>query len=419
MKKDHTHVLVVDPRPDTRTFLSGLIGRAGKIVVKNASSGQEALDLLQQPVDPFHIVIFDWALTDMTGAVFAHKVKSEVRRENLEAVVISHSLTQEESFLLTELDIWHTISKGESGDKILDKIKTIVSEYRTQCTDSIKLRAFGQQISASSGDAAQKMVESDPKLIESLRSNPRFMHFLGEYHILRGQFDESIQEMQNMIRGADAGGKPETLKVLSTLGKALCLAGRYEDAVMIFERLAAKSPKNLKHKISCGDALLGLERHDEAESYYTEALTTDGSFRDALMGMGKVSVAKGDPDSAQGFFDQIGGNFESYSLASFFNNRGVALARSGRTDEALQLYNHALIFLNKFKPYIMFNMGLAYEKKGNKTEASACFKAVMESEDGAGLASRKQMLAKFQETNPCDEFISDFRSLLGGKLEPV
>lgn len=395
-------VLIVDAGRESRAFLQGLLVSTGLYDVKTTASGVEGLEVLAKGLSQkIGVVIMDWALEDVAGPIFAQKAHGFPGHSSMDFIVISKQMSQEESFLLTELDIWHYLSKQESGKGVIDRVASVIAERKAHA--SVLPQMMALQDALRDGDQGRcDNLTADARVAAAVRDNPRFLHIQGELCIQRGDYEGAATQMQALLRKGESS-RPETLKMLSTLGRALCLAARFEDALVIFERLAAKSPQNLSHKIACGDALASLEKGDDAKEYYQQALDTDETHNGALIGMGKVSLMEGNEAKAKGFFERIEGPFESYALASFFNNRGVALARSGRTVEAIQFYQNALIFLEKFRPQIIFNLGLAHFKNADHASASKCFQEVIKSENVSFL-STKRVLKHFQEKSTEEYF---------------
>jgi tetratricopeptide (TPR) repeat protein len=196
---------------------------------------------------------------------------------------------------------------------------------------------------------------------------------------------------------------------LSTLGKALGLVGKFEEASMIYEKLESKSPNNLGHKIMLGDALLGLDDINGAENKFNEVLNKDPSNTGALVGMMKTNSVNGNFDQAKSFFEKIEGNFESKSLASFFNNKGVALVKKGKVEEAILFYENALQFFDKFKAHVYFNLGMAYYRSGNISSAVSCFQAAMAQD--SKLLEEKNILKELREKG-VEKFTADYNEIL-------
>jgi tetratricopeptide (TPR) repeat protein len=409
-------ILIIEGDRELRAFYNGVFAKAGGYVVRTAATGAEGLEILKRAnPDDISIVILDWTLHDMSGFVVAQKIRRETRYDAIDILICSTAITAEDTFLMAELDIRHSLPKRGGAGPLLEKINEIRAEQNAVLQLLPRIRNLQHLLREGNIEECEKMLhESD--IMNEITNNSRFVYCVGELFILKKEFESATTVLQDYFRRNVPCEKTETLKTLTTLGKALCFLNRFDEALIIFERLAAKSPKNLNHKVFCGDALLGLGDVDGAKDMFGQVLENDELNQDALVGMGKAYMIAGDEIGAKSFFEKIEGNFESQALASFFNNRAVSLARSGKALESIQFYESALQFLDKFKSHVQFNLGMAYLRIGQVKEASHHFKQVLEAGDAEFIA-RKTILRKIQELG-VEEFISEF-TLQSLKEKPV
>ncbi|MDT1842189.1 tetratricopeptide repeat protein, partial [Acinetobacter baumannii] len=89
-----------------------------------------------------------------------------------------------------------------------------------------------------------------------------------------------------------------------------------------------------------GDALLGSGKPEEAEQAYAAALAANPNSGEALMGMARLSVARGDRDATVRYVDEAvakdARNPEVHMM------HGMILRIQGKTDEALAAFGQAL-----------------------------------------------------------------------------
>jgi Flp pilus assembly protein TadD len=223
-----------------------------------------------------------------------------------------------------------------------------------------------------------------------ISSNPKYAYIKSEIFILNREFDQAVAHLQGILQKLPPGSV-ETLQTLSTLGKSLCLARKYQEANVIFERLSKKSPKNFSHKTGIGEALLGQGDTEGAKQQFQEVLSQDPTNTEAATGMGKSEIADGNTEAAKELFNSAEGPIESYALASFFNNHAVSLVRLGKVSEALTLYESALPFLNRYKGHIYFNIGMAHARLGNQDKAHQYFEEAKK-QPNTDFLSRKKIL---------------------------
>ncbi len=409
---DKVCVLIVEEKSDLRTFFMSVLTKSGNFEVKNSASAKEALEILAKEFASIQIVAFDWQMTDMSGYVFIQRLRRDPLYDRIEFVVCSQVISPEDSFLMVELDVYHSIIKPVNANDYLKAMELVRADYNQSKSTTLKLKELHHLLNE------EKILECDellktPGIEDEINKNPRFVYLGGEIRILKKQYGEAVEFLKNFFKNKQENPAEENLKSLNTLGKALCMVGRFDEALLIYQKLENKSPNNLSHKVMVGDALLGLDDIAGAEEKYNEALEADSSHKDALIGMTKANSVNGNFDQAKSFFEKIEGNFESRTLASFYNNKGVALVRNGKVKEAILFYENALQFFDKFKGHVYFNLGMAYYRDGNIVSALSCFQAALAT-DELDLLAEKKILKEFQEKG-IEKFTADYKDKMARK----
>lgn len=399
-------VLIIEEKSDLRAFYMNILVKSEKFEVKNSATKKEALEILEKDSAAIHVILLDWILDNETAHVFLQELRKNVKYDHIEFFVMSDELSQEDSFLIAEIGIESSFSKRLTANEFLLKMEKIKKEYFDLKSIKNELKEIRHSINMNNVLKCSELLKNNA-LLKEIESNPKVVYIGGEVRILKKQYGEAVEFLKNFLKTHQANST-ENLKTLNTLGKALCFVGKYDEALTVYERLEAKSPKNLSHKVMMGDALLGLDEVQAAQEKYNEVLTQAPKDSGALLGMGKSHSMAGNYDQAKSFFEKIQGNFESLTLASFYNNKGIALVRKGKYTEAIQFYENALQFFDKFKGHIYFNLGMAYYRSGNIASALSCFQAALATDD-LDLLSEKKVLKEFQEKG-IERFTADYKS---------
>ncbi len=399
-------VLIIEEKADLRTFFMGILTKSGNFEVKNAANPIEALDILSKEANTIQLILFDWNMKEMSGHIFSQKIKDEVNYDHIELVVCSASFSPQDSFLMSEIDIYYTMPKVVNAGDFIAKMEEVRLGYTDNLAVSSKLKELQHLINESNMNECEKLL-TNPAIEKEILENHKYAYLGGDFRFLRKKYAEAIGFLKERLEKNSENKLNENLKTLSTLGKALCLSGSFEDALTIFERLEAKSPNNLGHKVMLGDALLGLDNILGAEEKYNEVLKQDSSNKNAMVGMIKTNSVTGNFDQAKSFFEKVEGNFESKSLASFFNNRGVALVKKGKIEDAIIFYENALQFFKKYKSHVYFNLGMAYYRSGNISSALSCFQAALAQD--ANLLQEKKILKELRDKG-VEKFTSDYNA---------
>lgn len=395
-------VLVIENNSALKQYYTNNLIKLGlePIVVPN---GTEALRTLKSSIDgDLKLVVMGWHIPDVHGYLIAQKVRSDPKFLGVEFLICASDLAEEDRFLMQELDIAHTLPKGASTQQIVDKVKAIQIEIgKKPALDKRRVELEGA-LNAGQPTLVEDLLAQDD-LKKDVFKNPKYAHLAGEVEIMRKKYEDALAFLKGQMGGAldfDAPlnplpGASNTLKCANAYAKALCYLGRYDEAEGIYARLSAKSPKNLSHIVSQADALLGQDKVDEARVKYTAVLAQDSTQKDALIGMGKSHLVRGEIDKAHEVLGRVEGGYESASFASFFNNRAIALIHAGRIEEGIALFENALKFIKRDRFPVMFNMGMAYLRLKKAPKAVEIFEQVLDT-CRADFISKKSILQKLQ-----------------------
>jgi len=98
--------------------------------------------------------------------------------------------------------------------------------------------------------------------------------------------------------GAAAGWTAEEIRLVADLGYALADYGRDEEALTIFEGLAALAPATAYFQSALGALLLRMGELDAAETHLLAALEADPHDMCALLNRGELNMQRQRPDLA-------------------------------------------------------------------------------------------------------------------------
>ena len=182
-----------------------------------------------------------------------------------------------------------------------------------------------------------------------------------------------------LARASGSGALPtaETGAALLDNGNALLKAGRYDEALAVFEEFAAKFPDIYAVHLNIGSVFMGKGDLDRAENEFKAVLDKNGpaiedlrKHKDtslkALSGLGEAALKRGDFDSAQGFFRQALEISPEDPAAAY--NVGEILFSNQKTDEAIAYFELAIKIKGDW-PKAYHRLGLVYLNKGDLAKA--------------------------------------------------
>jgi predicted O-linked N-acetylglucosamine transferase (SPINDLY family) len=163
---------------------------------------------------------------------------------------------------------------------------------------------------------------------------------------------------------------PDHADALHLLGLITYQAGRHETAIELIGRAIQQNGNNPSYYISCGLALQGLKRLDEAVASYDRALALKPDYAEALLNRGLAL------EELKHFYEALESHDRALALkpdyAEALNNRGNTLQALGRFAEALESYDRAIAL----KPELAeahYNRGDTLRDLDRLSEAAASY----------------------------------------------
>ena len=164
--------------------------------------------------------------------------------------------------------------------------------------------------------------------------------------------------------------RPEMFQAWSALAQCLRRTKQYSAAVEPYRRALELNPEP-KLAYNLGICAQRSKRYQEAISGYEQALAMDAGFVEARYNLSLTLMNSGQYMEAVASFDELL-EIEPDSYRAYYS-RGLSNYYLGRYDEALDSYDLAMD--QKETVNLLNNIGLVYDKLGNKKEAAAWYKA--------------------------------------------
>ena len=191
------------------------------------------------------------------------------------------------------------------------------------------------------------------------------------------------------LTSASAGGAATSAEAGASLldsGNALLKAGRYDEALAVFEDFAAKFPDIYAVRLNIGSACMEKGDLDRAEAEFKAVLDKNGPAPEdlrkqkdtslkALSGLGEVALKRGDFESALGFFRRVLEVSPEDPAAAY--NVGEIFFSNLKTDDAIAYFELAIKIKSDW-PKAYHRLGLVYLNKGDFPKALANLKKFLE-----------------------------------------
>ncbi len=150
----------------------------------------------------------------------------------------------------------------------------------------------------------------------------------GRAHTKEHRFDDAIRSYQQLLAIA-----PRDADALGHLGQLLAWAGRYDEAIVRYREAIARRPDDAALQSDLADALSWAKRLDEAERLYEDVLARHPDYHEALKGMARTRLLRGDAAGAAPVLERA---LRLYPRdADLHRDQARLLSQQGRLDEAL------------------------------------------------------------------------------------
>jgi predicted O-linked N-acetylglucosamine transferase (SPINDLY family) len=154
------------------------------------------------------------------------------------------------------------------------------------------------------------------------------------------------------------------------LGMIYYLTEKYKEAIDILTKSLDIDPSNAALHYNFGLVLEKISNYAQAIEAYRQAIALNPKYTDAYNNLGNILLKTGQTQEAEAVYRQaikeIPNDFGSYQ------NLGNTLMVNSNWDEAIETYLKALT-LKPRDPDILYNLGLAYEAKGEKALSFSYF----------------------------------------------
>lgn len=230
---------------------------------------------------------------------------------------------------------------------------------------------------------SDRALEISPGYVEAWFNKGAALHALGRHQEALTCFDRVLTL------------RPRFAEAWSNKGVALTSLGQHQEALTCFDHALVVNPRDAEAWYNKGLALGNLGRPEEALACFEEAQRLGLPQAAQAIGLCRRMLAESSPTIPQ----VSGQNAEEWL------NRGIALTRDRRWEEAITCYDHALA-LNPGYERAWFNKGAALGPLGRMEEAVSCFEHALELNplyieawSNSGVALR--MLGRWEEAIAC------------------
>jgi tetratricopeptide (TPR) repeat protein len=172
-------------------------------------------------------------------------------------------------------------------------------------------------------------------------------------------------------------------------GIDLFKGGRYEEAISLFQKVAAQFPDNVEPFYNLGVSYLRSGNPEKAIAALERAVQLKPDALEAYFALGECYFNLGQADKAMEAFSKAT-DIEPGSAKAYYN-LGIIYYKNNETDQAIRFFEQAIALDPKF-PSAYYQAGLANIKKGDYQKAIKHFEDFIKLEPDSADAGRARAI---------------------------
>ena len=386
------NIIVVDDDPDVLSQMEKIFQKMGKKNYKGFPGAELAIKELESNVTAYDIIFVDVRMPVISGIALVQFIKTHENKKIRDCFCIPlvGSIGKEDKAIISEFNFYETLTKPIAEKDFLKRFEELEEQQKNPDSD----RNFQKEFQNSLIEKKYKRAEE--LLLPRLKKEPNSLRFLTLYAelLLRAHDIKKSEEFLNKILKID----PHHIPALNLISKVHIKNNKFEEAMKALEKAKLLSPHNVERLLVLGELNLGNGDADKAEENFKNVLKLNPTDDRASFGLGRALATQGKTEESKKVLSNLKKGAE---LASFFNNKGVLLVKSGKYSEGVSLYKNAIKVLDMpDKEYLLlYNIALAYSKLGDKAKAIENAKKAVE-KGPKDYVKAKNLLEKLEKEAP-------------------
>lgn len=356
------NAIIIDPDTDVLYALSEILEKLGVKSIQTFEDGQSAFDWVKAMEKEPDLIVMEWRIGILSGPVLVQRIR-EMGYVQVPIIVASSLIKREEKPLLIEMDVDEILEKPFDSPSFLKVVVCAIQQNKTPTEFKFQNRRFRRLLEAKKVGEAERLLAqiiADPRISDNSKVAVK-----AEFSFAQGDFQTTCLLAVESLR---LGG--ENLLMLNLLGKAFLKLNQFEKALKCFDKANTLCSINLERLLSIAEINLTLNKPERAIKALEAAEGIDPGHAGIAETYLKIHLESGNLSAASKDLEKI----ESVpKIASYINNRAIALSRSGRYEDSIALYKHAISCLKDewtdLAAAVTYNLALAYARYGDYEKA--------------------------------------------------
>ncbi|SMF49699.1 response regulator [Pseudobacteriovorax antillogorgiicola] len=377
--------VVIDSDTDALHHISELLSHIGGKSIECFEDGDTAFLSLKQQPEP-SAIFMEWRVPGITGPVLIQRIRNH-GLSSVPIIIVSSLVDKQDVNLIKEMGVDDLLHKPFESDKFYATLIWCIQQNRKpseQRSYELKIQRLLDQEKFAEAERLSFEFLKDPRI-----NNIDKIAVQAQLKFVEGDFKKVVNLCFTVLKQ-----RPEDLKILNLLGKTYLKLSRFEKALLCFDKAQKLSPANIKRLIDIADINLELGKDEDFEGAVQKAKEIDGESELVKQVDCRLALEKGETATSRSLFKEID---HLPSIVRDMNNRAVALARNGRYEDGINLYQNTLVSFNKdhqeLHKIVSYNLAMAYARYGDLVKAESTLASLGDGDFGI-YKKIKSLLAK-------------------------
>lgn len=345
-------ILIVDNDPAIGQSLKTALDRY-RVHVDLATSRETAMYLFNQ--NQYGAIIVEMAFEEIAGLILIQKWRAHesINKSGVGFIVSVGNRNHqepEEARLISELDGVELISKPFTAVQLLPYLQRALESWQRE-QKLRELRRVAKTIAKdrSKMDKALQMIKA-----QFSQLGLKAVGLMKDVYEGHGMWENALSLIEEHLQS-----NPDHIGLLNSKGKILLRQGRVDEALACMELADDKAPNNIERINNMALAYLMANDPDRAIGKMKQLIDFHPEDKEMKFDLFAQLYDHGFDEHAQALCRDA---VKPMEVVRHYNNKGVALAKTGRTEQALEEYSRSLEFYPKFKENyrIHYNIALAH-----------------------------------------------------------
>lgn len=343
-------VVIIDNDDSNRNSIKDWFTELGVPEIHDFEDGESAWKHIdsQEKIDA---IITEWRIPQLTGPLLIQRIRHKFPSV---PIILQSALVQgQDKPLVYEMGVASIIEKPFEKAQFLSQLVSAIQQDKIPSDMETMERKIRQHLRAREVEQANEIASN--YLADTSIPDQRKNKIKAEIAYSQEKWAEAKIFATEAIKSTT-----DSIMLLNLLGRIMMKTGEFQGALKCFEKAQELSPMNIGRLCEIAEVQSEIGDGEAAKESIEEAKAQDDESDAIVESEAKVEMTLGNSEAAK----QIMAKMDSLSeVISYMNNKAVALAKTGKIEDSISLYNKTFDSVPDDKPdikaIVKYNLGLA------------------------------------------------------------